>query len=202
MIASLRGVVAERHSDHVVLDVGGVGYRVFVSLTTLSDLPPNSEAVRLYIHTLVREDAFHLFGFSTEEERETFRALVKVKDIGPKLARTILGVPAAQLAQAVAAGDVAWLKRLPGVGPRIAERLVVELRGKLGVPGVSGPSATPTPLLGPGEEGGVRQDLSRALSSLGYRPAEIERITKKLKARIEAGAALEELIREALEVAR
>ncbi len=200
MIASLRGVAAERHADHVVVDVGGVGYRVFVSLTTLSDLPGNGEVVRLYIHTLVREDTFHLYGFSTEEERETFRALVKVKDVGPKVARTILGVPANQLAQAVAAGDVAWLKRLPGVGPRIAERLVVELRGKLGAAARSTP--LPSPLLGPGEEGGVRQDLCRALASLGYRPAEVERVVKKLRPRIEGGASLEELIRDALEVAR
>lgn len=194
MIASLRGAVAARYADHVVLEVAGVGYRVFVSLTTLSALPEDGEPAHLHVHMIVREDLLQLYGFSTEEERETFRALIKVKDVGPKVARTILSVPASELAHAVETGNVAWLQRLPGVGKRIAERLTVELRGKLGA--VSGLSAAAA------VEAGAAGELTRALSSLGYRPTEIARVTKKLRPRLDAGEPLEVLLREAFKVVR
>ena len=200
MIAFLRGRLAARYPDHVVIDVSGVGYRVFVSLTTASALGEVGADVTVHVHTLVREDVLQLFGFDTEEERTAFRALIKVKDIGPKVARTILGVPADELARAVAMGDIAWLQRIPGVGKRIAERLSVELKDKLGGPGaqalpqVTAPGGTPL--------GGTLRDLSDALLALGYRPAAIQTVLRKLHKEAEAGASLEVLIKRALQVVR
>ena len=199
MIASLRGVVAARYADHVVLEVGGVGYRVFVSLTTLSTLPEDSEPTHLHVHTLVRDDLINLFGFATEEERATFRALIKVKGVGPKVARTILSVPPSELAQAVEAGNVAWLNRLPGVGKRIAERLTMELKGRLGAAAGSAAAAVAS---GAGSQVGVSGELGRALASLGYRPTEVARVAKKLKPRIDAGDPVDELLRQAFKVVR
>jgi Holliday junction DNA helicase RuvA len=203
LIARSRGRILEKHPDHVVVDAGGVGYRVFVSLTTLTSLGEAGAEADLRIHTQVREDAFQLFGFATDREREAFRELIQVKGVGPKVARTILGVPADDLAQAILTKDTAYLKRIPGVGAKMAERLTVELRDKLGsvdaTISFSGGAPGDSPVA---MNGGVLGDLGRALAALGYRPNQVTSVLKRLKPKAEEGADLQDLIREALKVVR
>ena len=130
MIARLAGTLAEKAPDRVVVDVQGVGYAVFVSLQTFTALPAAGATVRLLVHTEVREDAIDLFGFADEAERSLFQLLRKVKGLGPRTSLAVLsGMPAAQLAAVIAAGDVARLQTIPGVGKKLAERMVVECRG-------------------------------------------------------------------------
>ncbi|CAN5167381.1 Holliday junction branch migration protein RuvA [soil metagenome] len=133
MIALVRGEVAVRRADHVVVLAGGVGYRLAVSAETLRHVPAIGKAVTLHSHLVVRDDALALFGFATEEERDLFLALIGVQSVGPKVALAVLsgGTPR-ELARALAAGDVARLQAVPGIGKRTAERIIVELREKVG----------------------------------------------------------------------
>ena len=133
MIALVSGTVAVRRGDHVVVDCGGVGYRLAVSAQTLSAVPAAGQPVVLHSHLVVRDDALALYGFATEEERDLFLMLLAVQSVGPKVALAILsGAPPRTLLAAVAAGDVGTLQAAPGVGKRTAERIVVELREKVG----------------------------------------------------------------------
>src|ERR671929_1859601 len=132
MIARLTGLVTEKGDGHAILDVNGVGYRVSLSGVALAALPPAGEKVSLRTHTHVREDALQLFGFASEEEERVFHELIAVKNVGPRAAQNILsGIEARDLARAVADGDVARLTKVPGVGKKTAERLVLELKEKL-----------------------------------------------------------------------
>jgi holliday junction DNA helicase RuvA len=134
MIAMVSGTVAVRRGDHVVVDTGGVGYRLAVSAETLRHVPAVGKSVALHSHLVVRDDALALYGFATEEERELFLMLIAVQSVGPKVALAVLsGGPPRDLLAAVAAGDTARLQAAPGVGKRTAERIVVELREKVGV---------------------------------------------------------------------
>jgi Holliday junction DNA helicase RuvA len=132
VIALVRGQVAVRRGDHVVVETGGVGYRLAVSAQTLRQVPAVGRAVALHSHLVVRDDALALYGFATEEERDLFLALIGVQSVGPKVALAVLGggTPRELLA-AVASGDVARLQAVPGIGKRTAERIVVELREKV-----------------------------------------------------------------------
>jgi Holliday junction DNA helicase RuvA len=133
MIALLQGEVAVRRADHVVVACGGVGYRLAVSAETLRHVPRMGESITLHTHLIVRDDALLLYGFATEEERDLFLLLIGVQSVGPKMALAVLsgGTPRDLLA-AVAAGDTARLQAAPGIGKRTAERIVVELREKVG----------------------------------------------------------------------
>ncbi len=133
MIAIVRGEVAVRRADHVVVLAGGVGYRLAVSAETLRHVPAIGKPVTLHSHLVVRDDAIALFGFATEDERDLFLALIGVQSVGPKVALAVLsgGTPR-ELVTALAAGDVARLQAVPGIGKRTAERIVVELREKVG----------------------------------------------------------------------
>jgi Holliday junction DNA helicase RuvA len=133
MIALLQGEVAVRRADHVVVLAGGVGYRLAVSSETLRHVPAVGKTVTLHSHLVVRDDALALYGFATEQERDLFLALIGVQSVGPKVALAVLsgGTPRELLA-AVAGGDVARLQSVPGIGKRTAERIVVELREKVG----------------------------------------------------------------------
>jgi len=134
VIALVRGEVAVRRADHVVVACGGVGYRLAVSAETLRRVPAVGGEVTLHAHLVVREDALSLFGFATEEERDLFLALLGVQSVGPKMALAVLsGGPPRELLRAVAMGDTARLQAVPGIGRRTAERIVVELREKVGV---------------------------------------------------------------------
>ena len=135
MIALLRGDVAVRRADHVVVLAGGVGYRLAVSAETLGKVPAAGKPATLHTHLIVRDDALLLYGFATEAERDLFLALISVQSVGPKVALAVLsgGTPR-ELVGALASGDVARLQAVPGIGKRTAERIVVELREKVGVP--------------------------------------------------------------------
>ena len=133
MIASVRGPVTARKPDHVVVECSGVGYRVAVSSETLRAVPRAGKEVVLHTHLVMRDDAMHLYGFSSEEERELFLMLIGVQGVGPKVALAVLsGGSPRELLAAVAAGDTARLQAVPGIGKRTAERIVVELREKVG----------------------------------------------------------------------
>jgi holliday junction DNA helicase RuvA len=133
MIALLEGTVAVRRADHVVVSCGGVGYRLAVSAETLRHVPRVGQPVAIHTHLIVRDDALLLYGFATEEERDLFLLLIGVQSVGPKMALAVLsGGPPRDLLSAVAAGDTARLQAAPGIGKRTAERIVVELREKVG----------------------------------------------------------------------
>ncbi len=191
MIAQLAGALAYKSPDHLVVDVQGVGYQVYVSLNSFYRLPEPGQRVQLLIHTHVREDALQLYGFADREEKELFQLLLGVSGIGPRLALNILsGTPAQELQSALEAGDVARLVAIPGIGRKTAERLVLELRDKVKLlkgarQGENGQRAT-----------GFESEAISALVNLGYRRSEAERA---VKAACAAGAAdLETVIRSAL----
>lgn len=170
MIARLSGRIVEKAPGHLIVDVGGVGYRVSIPLSTFEALSNPDDAVALRIHTHVREDSLALYGFATGEEQELFEQLIGISGIGPKLALAILsGLPMAALRQAILDGDTARLKRIPGVGARTADRVVLELKDLLAKRRSgerAGAAAAP--------RAGVRRDAVMALVNLGYRDAQAE----------------------------
>jgi holliday junction DNA helicase RuvA len=199
MIALLRGVLLEKHPNQAVVDVQGVGYDVTIPISTFSRLPEAGAEVRLRVHTHVREDALSLYGFLTQDEKALFEKLISVSGIGPKLAVTVLsGLAAGDLLAAIRAGDVAKLVRVPGVGKKTAERMVLELRDKLPAP--TGDDAAPAASLPE-----VDQDVLSALLNLGCARPAAEAAVKKARAAA-AGAAgpadFEPLFRRALELVR
>ena len=198
MIGRLTGRVAAQEADAVVLDVGGVGYELAVPIGTLGRARGDEVGrVTLWVHTHVREDALSLFGFSDETERAAFRALLAVSNVGPKIAVAVLGaLPAEELALTVARRDLAALTAVPGVGKRIAERLLLELRDKL--PSVPAHPLAPAGGRGaPGGAGDAEERLRSALTGMGFKPSEAERAVSAIGERAR-GAPLPELLREAL----
>jgi Holliday junction DNA helicase RuvA len=201
MIGRLTGKVVSQEADGgVVLDVAGVGYELAVPLGTLGRLRvDDSGRVTLWVHTHVREDALALFGFADETERGAFRALLAVSNVGPKIAVAVLGaLPAAELARAVARRDLAAMTAVPGVGKKIAERLLLELRDKLPLSSTSSaPAATAAPPNGAPGSGSER--LRSALTGMGFKPSEAERAAAVVVER-DDGAPLEDMLRVALAV--
>src|ERR1700690_3366280 len=200
MIGSLSGLVAFRSPPHLLLEVGGIGYEVEAPMSTFYTLPAVGQPTRLLTHLVVREDAHVLYGFATLQERALFRNLLKVSGVGPRIALAILsGVTSAAFAQAVRAEDVATLTRIPGVGRKIAERLIVEMRDRLAEPGAMPASAA---LGGDAQrlEPGAQAEAYGALVALGYKPVEATRLLRGLGS--ESGTLpTEELIRRALQSA-
>jgi len=197
MIALLRGVLLEKHPNQVIVETGGVGYDVTIPVSTFTHLPNPGAEVRLRIHTHVREDALALYGFLTEDEKGLFEKLIVVSGIGPTLAVKILsGMTAPELVHGIRRGEVERLVRIPGVGKKTAERMVLELRDKL--PAVTGeePAAPPAEALSP-----VDQDVLSALLNLGCARAQAEAAVRKAKA-AGATAEFEPLFRRALELVR
>jgi holliday junction DNA helicase RuvA len=169
MIAHLRGRLLAKHPNQAIVETGGVGYDVTISVPTFSELPGTGSEVVLHIHTHVREDALALYGFLRPTEKQIFEKLISVSGIGPKLAITILsGMPADEMAGAIRSNDVAKLTRIPGIGKKTAERMVLELRDKLPKE-VSGEAAA-LPPVSPLEE-----DVLSALMNLGYQRSAAER---------------------------
>jgi Holliday junction DNA helicase RuvA len=169
MIAHLRGKLLAKHPNQVVVETGGVGYEVTISVPTFSELPANGSEVALHIHTHVREDVIALYGFLRTAEKQLFEKLMTVSGIGAKLAITILsGMAADEMAAAIRGNDVARLTRIPGIGKKTAERMVLELRDKL--PPVAGTSTTTTATMSATEE-----DVLSALVNLGYQRAAAEK---------------------------
>jgi len=201
MIAQLRGILLEKHPNQAILEAGGVGYDVTIPVSTFTGLPDPGAEVRLRIHTHVREDALSLFGFLTQDEKAIFEKLIGVSGIGPTLAVKILsGLAAPDLINAIRRGEVAQLVRVPGIGKKTAERMVLELRDKL--PAVTGaePAAVAADALSP-----VDQDVLSALLNLGCARPQAEAAVRKAKASAAtagANAEFEPLFRRALELVR
>jgi len=169
MIAHLRGRLLAKHPNQIVVETSGVGYEVNISVPTFSELPANGSEVALHIHTHVREDLIALYGFLRPAEKELFEKLMTVSGIGAKLAITILsGMAADEMAGAIRGNDVGRLTRIPGIGKKTAERMVLELRDKL--PAAAGTSTVAAPVMSPAEE-----DVLSALVNLGYAPAAAEK---------------------------
>jgi len=196
MIALLRGEVALRRTDHVVILCGSVGYRAAVSAETLRHVPAIGEQVTLHTHLIVRDDALALYGFHAEQERDLFLMLLSVQAVGPKVALAVLsaGTPR-DLIAALAAGDAARFQAVPGIGKRTAERIIVELREKVGVE--AGPSVR-TPIVARRGEPAEPLTLAReGLLELGYGPEEADELLREAE-----GDSAEDLLGHALRLAR
>jgi Holliday junction DNA helicase RuvA len=192
MIAHLRGRLLVKHPNQAVVEAGGVGYDVHISVPTFSELPAAGSEVALFIHTHVREDALALYGFLRPAEKKLFERLIGVSGIGPKLAITILsGMAADDMVAALRAGDVARLTRIPGIGKKTAERMVLELRDKL-----EGLAAAPSPGAAPGVTP-VEEDVLSALMNLGYSRPTAERALA-VASKNGKGESFEALFRDAL----
>ncbi len=192
MIARLRGQLASFGADHAVIDVAGVGYLVAASSRTLSSLGAIGDRVVLHTEMLVSEDAIRLVGFASAEERDWFRLLVTVQGVGNRVALAILSaLPGDELHRAIASGDKAMVARAQGVGPKLALRIVTELKDKAGGV-VLGPAAPVIPA------GGHAADAVSALTGLGFRPAEASSAVAKAEAELGPNATLDALVRVAL----
>jgi Holliday junction DNA helicase RuvA len=195
MIGSLRGRIAVKSPPLLLLEVGGVGYEMEAPMSTFYGLPAVGEEARLLTHLVVREDAHILYAFATAAERQLFRNLLKVSGVGPKIALAILsGTTVEGFAACVTGNDASALTRIPGVGRKTAERLVVEMRDRLAADGGSAAVAAPE-APGAGAEG----EAYAALVALGYKPAEATRLIKAATAGEARAASTEDLIRRALQ---
>lgn len=197
MIGKLKGTIDSFGEDHLVLDVHGVGYQVFCPSRVLQQLPRAGEAAVLFIETIVREDMIRLYGFASEAEREWFRLLMTVQGVGAKVALAVLGVmKASDVATAIALGDKTALSRAPGVGKRVAERLVIELKDK--APGYSALDADTLAVAQTVSENVAARPVAEAvsaLSNLGYAPAQASAAVAKAVKSAGEGATTETLIR-------
>jgi Holliday junction DNA helicase RuvA len=195
MIGRLKGLLVSKQPPWLVIDVNGVGYELEAPLSTVFDLPATGREVTLFTHYAVKEDTVALYGFLRESERTLFRTLQKVSGIGAKIALAVLsGVATDEFARLVQTGDIAALTRIPGIGKKTAERIIVELRDRvdgiaLAAPGASGGGGVPKDPL---------TEASVALQQLGYKPAEVGRLVKEAAA---AGDTAEAIIRKALKAA-
>jgi len=197
MIGFLRGKLVHKAPPFLVLDVQGVGYEVEAPMTTFYDLPAINEEIKLHTHLVVREDAHILFGFSTEADRSLFRTLIKVNGVGPKLALTILsGQSAEEFHRCIQDNDTQSLVRLPGVGKKTAERLVIEMRDRL--PDLGDSAMTKTDQTGAviPSVANPKQEAVSALCSLGYKPVDASKMVQNISAE---GKTCEDIIRLALQ---
>ena len=196
MIGRLRGTLLWKSAPHVLVEVQGVGYEVEVPFTTFFKLPSLGQELMLHTHLIVREDAHILYGFATETERAMFRHLIKVNGVGAKMAATILsGIAPDDFVRCVRDNDVARLVKLPGVGKKTAERLVIEMRDRLDTkPGAGAPSKAEVGA--PPMESNAVNDAISAMVALGYKPADASRMVLRVDSE---GLACEEIIRRALQ---
>ena len=203
MIARIQGTVIEASPLRCVLDINGIGYEIHIPVTTAEKIPPLGQNATLFIHAVYREDSATLYGFATNEDRDFFRLLVeRVSGIGPKIGISILSRMSVELLRgAIAASDVALLAKCPGIGRKTAERLVIELKDKVFADGAG--TASSVGSVGPTSEGnGIPasnyQDAVASLITLGYKPAEADKLIRKASTQLPAEANVELLIRTAL----
>jgi Holliday junction DNA helicase RuvA len=193
MISFLDGTIVEKQPTRVVMDIGGVGYEVLIPLSSFERLPAEGGACRILTHDHVREDQRTLYGFWTEEERDAFRMLLSISGVGPKLALSALsGLTVRDLRKAVAEGDAKRLSTIPGVGRKTAERIVVDLRDKMGPADDLAGSATDAV-----HDSRLRDAIS-ALVSLAYKEADARGIVAKVIRSVPADATVEDIIRKSL----
>jgi holliday junction DNA helicase RuvA len=191
MIGSLHGRIASKTPPQLTVDVGGVGYELEAPLSTFFHLPPIGDEVRLLTHLVVREDAHVLYAFATEDERRLFRNLIRVSGVGPKIALALLsGISVAAFSECVQRGDIGALTRVPGVGRKTAERLIVEMRDRLAPAQPTAGASAAAPVTS------AESEAYDALVALGYRPAEAARLLKTVAPGTHS---TEELIRRALQ---
>jgi Holliday junction DNA helicase RuvA len=194
MIARLAGTLIHKQPPLMVIDVAGVGYEVEAPLTVFYDLPETGQPVVILTHLAVKDDSHTLYGFSSEAERTLFRQLLKISGIGAKLALTILsGASGDDLARYVTESDAASLTRLPGIGKKTAERIIIELRDKLDIIPFAGGTS---PRSGSDVPGDAVSEATHALTALGYKPQEVSRMVRNAA---EPDMAAEEIIRRALQ---
>ena len=191
MIGRLRGILIKKEPPALLVEVSGVGYELEAPMTTFYDLPPAGETVTLHTHLVVREDAHLLFGFAREAQRRLFRHLLKVNGVGPRVALAVLsGLSDHEFVQAVQANDIARLTRVPGIGKKTAERLVIEMRDRL-----AGELSGETANAAPTTPGDPVSEAVTALIALGYKPNEASRMVRAVSSQ---DLATEEIIRQAL----
>ena len=191
MIAWLQGVLIAKQPPHVLLNVNGVGYELEAPMSTFYDLPAINETVSIYVHMVVREDAQLLFAFSNQQQRELFRSLIKVNGVGPKVALAVLStLSGAELMQAMAGEDIALLTKVPGIGKKTAQRLLVEMKDRFEKEFAD--MAMPPGSAKPGQDN--REDAISALESLGYKNTDATRVVRTLPDDLSS----EEMIRQAL----
>ena len=197
MIGRLKGIISEKQAPEILLDINGVGYEVTLPMSCFYELPNVGEAATVLTHFVVREDAQLLFGFNTKTERALFRELIKTNGVGPKLALGILsGMTADQFIYNVDQGDITALVKLPGVGKKTAERLVIEMRDRLkNFGGYDLFNPAPESVTNGGQIDGARGEAVAALQALGYKASQAEQMIKKVA---KPGLDAEQLIREAL----
>jgi holliday junction DNA helicase RuvA len=189
MIGRLHGVLLSKQPPQILVDVNGISYEVEAPMSTFFHLPAVGEKVTLHTHLVVREDAQLLFGFGSQTEKALFRELIKVSGVGPKVALAVLsGVSAEDFWNIVRSGETGRLVKLPGIGKKTAERLVMELRDKAGAGEVSLPGVPAPPL-------GALAEARAALAALGYKPAEVQRLTEAV---YKDGMSTEAIIQDAL----
>ena len=197
MIAHLKGTILEKHPNQVIVDVGGVGYDVTIPVSAYSSLPEKGSVVQLFIHTQVREDVLALYGFISARDKALFEKLITVSGIGPKLAITALsGLSSEDLASAIRSGSLEQLVRIPGVGKKTAERMVLELRDKLDLIGATAQAAQPRSAFNATEE-----DVISALMNFGATRAAAEAALGKARSATESNA-FDDLFRRALKLVR
>ena len=196
MIGRIRGILLQKQPPHLLVDVQGVAYEVDAPMSTFYDLPEVGKEVVLHTHLAIKEDAHSLYGFGTESDRALFRTLLKITGVGAKLALAVLsGASVAEFTRLIQTADVVSLTRIPGVGKKTAERMIVELKDKLGSFSGAGVVALRT---GAAVATDPLTEATVALASLGYKPIEVQALLKKVDA---TGLSAEELIRRALQAA-
>ena len=199
MIGRLNGLLAIKRAPQILIDCQGVGYEVDVSMSTFYQLPEEGAAVSVWTHLLIKDDHHALIGFYTDQERKLFRLLIKVNGVGPKMALTILsGISEADFALCIQSSDIATLVRLPGVGKKTAERLIIEMRDKveaLAVDGEVSSSVAGSPLV---TKNSTQSEAIEALQSLGYKPADASKMINTV-AKSNPDSSAEGLIKQALQ---
>lgn len=196
MIARLSGTLTQKSVEHLIVSVGGVGYEVHVPLSTFYSIPEEGQDVELLIYTHVKEDVLKLFGFLTPPEKDIFKKLIGVSGVGPKLALNILsGIESRDLATAIKNSDIARMNSIPGVGKKTAERLILELKDKIKLEGLS--SEEESTISAP--SGGVFDDALSALINLGYKKSDVEKTIDGIARNEESSEwSVEKLLKEAL----
>jgi len=196
MFALITGKLAHKSASEVIVDVGGIGYQVYIPLSTFYELPETGDNVSFHIHTHVKEDAIQLFGFRSHEEKSIFQLMIQVSGIGPKLAINVLsGITAPELTRAVSGGDLARLVTIPGIGKKTAERMVLELRdkfSKLLKEEMAGPARTEIP------EDVLMNDALSALENLGYKQPVAKKALDQVRGSVDGDLTIEELLKQAL----
>ena len=198
MIAQIKGTVLESTPLLVVLEAAGIGYEVHIPITTAEKVPAIGDECSLFIHSVYREDSATLYGFATREDRDFYRLLIeKVSGIGPKIGISMLSRMSTEiLRSAIASSDVALLSKCPGIGKKTAERLVIELKDKVGLASTS--SAATTGGVSASSEPSTFQDAVASLMTLGYKPADADKLVRKAVSKLGANAPVDLLLREAL----